>query len=179
MTDCKENDALWNEAVREGPGSDSYDTARKLTALALAEDNPEMSGEEAASHSDRGWFRKAIDFAVGLGNMNAEDAVQGLIDRAHATAAAFIKRTLPTAVRVGCTWVGRTVGALFGPTGIAVGNAVGTWLGNVLNEDVKELALKGLDMVRQVAHSLWDKAKAFLVEKGRAIAQNIVNSVIA
>lgn len=179
MSEQEQDNKLWNDAISEGSGSEAYDDARKLTALALVEDNPEMSGEEAAVYADRSLFRKTVDFLVGIGDMNAEDAVQRLIDRAHATATAFIQRTLPTAVRAGCAWLGRTVGAVFGPSGIAVGSAIGTWLGNVLNEDVTTLVRKGIDMVRNAALGLWGWIKSRLIEKGREVRQNVVNHVSA
>lgn len=175
----EQDNKLWNDAISEGADSEAYDTARKLTALALVEDNPDMSGEMAAVHADCGLFRKTIDFLVGMGSMDAEDAVQRLIDRAHASATAFIKQTLPTAVRVGCAWLGRTIGTVFGPSGIAVGGAIGTWLGNVLNEDVTILVRKGIDMVRDAALGLWGWLKARLIEKGREVRQNVVNRVTA
>lgn len=175
----EQDNELWDVAISEGSGSEAYDNARKLTALALVEDNPEMSGEEAAVYADHSLFRKTVDVLVGIGDMNAEDAVQRLIDRAHATATAFIQRTLPTAVRVGCAWLGRTIGAVFGPSGIAVGGAIGTWLGNVLNEDVTTLVRKGVDMIRDAALGFWGRLKARLIEKGREIKQIVVNRVTA
>lgn len=175
----EQDNKLWNDAISEGADSEAYDTTRKLTALALVEDNPEMSGEEAAVYADRSLFRKTVDVLVGIGDMNAEDAVQRLIDRAHATATAFIQRTLPTAVRAGCAWLGRTVGTVFGPSGIAVGGAIGTWLGNVLNEDVTTLVRKGIDMVRDAGLGLWGWIKSRLIEKGREVRQNVVNRVTA
>ena len=166
--------STWNDAVSGGPDSTAYDEARKLGALALVEENPDMSGAEAAVRSDRSLFRKVLDFLVGIGELGVKDVIHKWIDRAHAAAVAFTERKLPVAVKAGCVWIGRVVGSVFGPAGAVAGSAFGTWLAGILNEDVEKLARAGLEKLRQYAHSLWEGLKARLIEKSREFRQGIV-----
>lgn len=180
MAENDTNDTPWTRAVQEGPESQSFDVVRKLTALSIVDQNPDISGGEAAAQADRSWFKKFISFIVEIGDMNVKDAIHRWIDRAHASAVAFTENVLPKLVNAGCTWIGRTVGGyLFGPVGAANGAALGAKIGGVLNEDVKVLARKGLDKLRDVAHRLWNQAKSWLIEKGQEAKQNVLNRVKA
>ena len=163
--------SVFNDAVQEGAGSPSFDVARKLAALAIAEDNPGISGAEAAIHADRSLFKRSISFLVGAGKVMMEDGVDAIIDRAHAYAVAFAKNILPKLTMAACTRLGQMAGAFFGPAGAVIGTNLGAKLGNVLNSEGSELVTRGLDMLRDFAHEKWNAAKAWIAEKGEQLKQ--------
>lgn len=159
----------WNDAIAKGLDSPAGDQVRKLIALELVEENPDMPPEEAAVHGDRTWFRKFIEFMVSIGRMDKEDAVLRLIDRAHAAFVAFVKNAAPHLIRLGCIAAGTYVGMLF--SNPVIGGTIGRTIGNHLATLVPIVLQTVAYKLHEAARSLWLALKCRLSDRIRAFRE--------
>ncbi len=134
---------------------------RKLTAcgIAMTLGGP---GIAAAAIADKSVFRKAVDYAVGKGEMAADDAVESLIDRGASHLSTVLHKTISAAVSAGCQVAGTFVGHFFGPQGIVIGRKIGVAVAGFLNTNISTLIEKGVSKVKDVAKSVFQKGKAIL-----------------
>ena len=147
---------LANDAVT-GAGKEAFTDFRKLTAcgIALATGG---AGAAAAVAADKSVFQKALDYAVGSGTMSAGDAVEAAIDRAAAHFTTVARQAAARMVEKGCTAAGTWLGTLVGQP--QLGAAVGAKVGTLLNAPVQEIVSKGMEKVKVIAKTGWQKIKA-------------------
>ena len=139
----------------------SFTDFRKLTAcgVALVAGGP---GAAAAVAADKSVFQKAVQYAVGKGELAADEAVESLIDRGATHLSTILHNSISHAVTVGCCMAGTLVGGIFGPAGAALGRKAGAFVAGILNTNISVLINKGVAKVRDVARNVYQKGKAWL-----------------
>ena len=90
--------------------------------------------------------------------VKAGAAVDAMIDRAASHMAVGIRAAAAKALTVGCVAAGTWLGGLIGQP--VIGAAVGKKIADVLNAPVLELVEKGVEKIKEVAKSGWQKVKA-------------------
>jgi len=141
----------------------SFTDFRKLTACGIAmTTDGAVGGAEAAATADKSIFQKAVQYAVGKGEMAADEAVDSLIDRGAAQLSTAIHNTISHAVTVGCCTAGTWLGSFLGPVGAKVGATVGLKVAGILNTNISTLVDKGIAKVRDVARNVYQKGKEWL-----------------
>ncbi|MCQ2351917.1 MAG: hypothetical protein MJ033_00370 [Victivallaceae bacterium] len=160
---------LADKAISEGIKGESFTNFRKLTAcgIALVAGVP---AAVAATTSDKSVFQKSVEYAVGKGEMAADEAVESLIDRGASHFGTVIHQTISHAVTVGCCAVGSFVGGIFGPAGAAAGKVIGTKIAGFLNTNLSPYIHKGIEKVKGFAKNVYQKGKSLLKSVGRKIA---------
>lgn len=148
---------LANNAV-SGNDKQAFSNFRKLTALGIALDSTGIAGQAAAMLADKAVFQKTVEVAVGKGMMRADEAVDAMIDRTASHMAVGIRAAAAKALTVGCVAAGTWLGGLIGQP--VIGAAVGKKIADVLNAPVMELVEKGVEKIKEVAKSGWQKVKA-------------------
>ena len=156
------------ERAIQGEDKQAFDDLRKLTACALVVSTGE-SGEEAAVEADKGIFQKTVEYAVGCGEMAADNAVDALIDRQACRFSEIVHKTVKKVVDTGCSFVGGWIGHYFGPKGTELGQKIGAKIAEVLNTNLSPLIEKGIDKLKDVAKSVYEKGKSMLKSAGQAI----------
>lgn len=149
--------ALANNAV-SGNDKQSFTDFRKLTALSVALSPGCIAGRTAAMIADKAVFQKTVEVAVGKGIMRADEAVDAMIDRTASHMAVGIRAAAAKALTVGCVAAGTWLGGLIGQP--VIGAAIGSKIAAVLNAPVMELVEKGVEKIKEVAKSGWQKVKA-------------------
>ena len=139
----------------------SFTDFRKLTAcgIALAAGG---SGAAAATAADKGVFQKAKQYAVGKGELAADEAVESLIDRGASHLSTILHKTISSVVTKGCCVAGTWLGHFFGPVGAKTGATVGLKVAGFLNTNISVLIDKGVAKVRDVAVNVYQKGKEWL-----------------
>ena len=139
----------------------SFTDFRKLTAcgIALVAGGP---GAAAAVAADKSVFQKAVQYAVGKGELAADEAVESLIDRGATHLSTILHNSISHAVTVGCCMAGTLVGGIFGPIGAKIGATVGLKVAGLLNTNISTLIEKGVAKVRDVARNVYHKGKEWL-----------------
>ena len=147
---------LANDAVT-GASKEAFTDFRKLTAcgIALATGG---AGAAAAVAADKSVFQKALDYAVGNGIITGEDAVEAAIDRAAVHFTTVARKAVAQIVEKGCIAAGTWLGALIGQP--QLGAAIGAKVGKLLNKPVEEIVSRGMEKVREIAKTGWQKIKA-------------------
>ena len=147
---------LANDAVT-GASKEAFTDFRKLTAcgIALATGG---AGAAAAVAADKSVFQKALDYAVGNGIITGEDAVEAAIDRAAVHFTTVARNAVAQIVEKGCIAAGTWLGALVGQP--QLGAAIGAKVGKLLNKPVQEIVSKGMEKVKEIAKTGWQKIKA-------------------
>ena len=147
---------LANDAVT-GAGKEAFTDFRKLTAcgIALATGG---AGAAAAVAADKSVFQKALDYAVGNGIITGEDAVEAAIDRAAVHFTTVARNAVAQIVEKGCIAAGTWLGALVGQP--QLGAVIGAKVGKLLNKPVQEIVSKGMEKVKEIAKTGWQKIKA-------------------
>ena len=148
---------LANNAVN-GNDKKSFSDFRKITALGIAMTSGATAGAAAAMIADKAVFQKTVEVAVGKGIMRADEAVEAMIDRTASHAAVGIRAAAAKALTVGCVAAGTWLGGLIGQP--VIGAAVGKKIADLLNAPIMELVQKGVEKVKEVAKSGWEKVKA-------------------
>ena len=148
---------LANNAV-SGNDKQSFSDFRKLTALGITMTSGATAGTAAAMIADKAVFQKSIEVAVGKGLVCADEAVEAMIDRTASHAAVGIRAATAKALTVGCVAAGTWLGGLIGQP--VIGATVGKKIADVLNAPVMELVDKGIEKIKEVAKTGWQKVKA-------------------
>ena len=146
-----------NNAV-SGNDKQAFSDFRKITALGIAMTSGATAGAAAAMIADKAVFQKTVEVAVGKGMMRADEAVEAMIDRTASHMAVGIRAAAAKALAVGCVAAGTWLGGLIGQP--VIGAAVGKKIADVLNAPVLELVEKGVEKIKEVAKSGWQKVKA-------------------
>ena len=146
-----------NNAVN-GNDKKSFSNFRKITALGIAMTSGATAGAAAAMIADKAVFQKTVEVAVGKGMMRADEAVDAMIDRTASHMAVGIRAAAAKALTVGCVAAGTWLGGLIGQP--VIGAAVGKKIADVLNAPVMELVEKGVEKIKEVAKTGWQKVKA-------------------
>lgn len=139
----------------------SFTDFRKLTACGVAL-VAGGSGAAAAVAADKSIFQKAVQYAVGKGELAADEAVESLIDRGATHLSTILHKTISTAVTKGCCVAGMWLGHFFGPVGAKVGATIGLKVAGFLNTNISVLINKGVAKVRDVARNVYQKGKTWL-----------------
>ena len=147
---------LANDAVT-GASKEAFTDFRKLTACGIALATGGV-GAAAAVAADKSVFQKALDYAVGAGTMSAGDAVEAAIDRAAAHFTTVARQAAARMVEKGCIAAGTWLGSLVGQP--VLGAAIGAKIGKLLNKPVEEIVSKGMEKVKVIAKTGWQKIKA-------------------
>ena len=150
---------LVEKAITGGQNSQAFDQLRKLAACGLAL-NSNASGEEAASHADKGIFQKTVEYAVGYGEMKADEAFENLLDRQTATLSVILHRKIKMFVNVGCRVLGGWIGHFFGPQGAVIGQRIGASVARFLNTKVSTVVKLGMHAVKSVARNVYNRVKS-------------------
>lgn len=147
---------LANDAVT-GASKEAFTDFRKVTAcgIALATGG---AGAAAAVAADKSVFQKALDYAVGNGIITGEDAVEAAIDRAAVHFTTVARNAVAQIVEKGCIAAGTWLGALVGQP--QLGAAIGAKVGKLLNKPVQEIVSRGMEKVKEIAKTGWQKIKA-------------------
>ena len=146
-----------NNAV-SGNDKQAFSDFRKITALGIAMTSGATAGAAAAMIADKAVFQKTVEVAVGKGMMRADEAVEAMIDRTASHMVVGIRAAAAKALTVGCVAAGTWLGGLIGQP--VIGAAVGKKIADVLNVPVMELVEKGVEKIKEVAKSGWQKVKA-------------------
>ena len=141
-----------------GNDKQAFSDFRKLTALGIAMTAGETAGAAAAMIADKAVFQKTVEVAVGKGIMRADEAVEAMIDRTASHMAVGIRIAAAKALTVGCVAAGTWLGGLIGQP--VIGAAIGSKIAAVLNAPVMELVEKGVEKIKEVAKTGWQKVKA-------------------
>ena len=149
------------ERAISGKDGQAFTVLRKLVACGTVLSTGD-SGDDAAAQADRSIFQKSVEYAVGRGEMAADNAVDALIDRQACVFSTIVHKTIEKAVNVSCVAVGGYIGKYFGPKGIATGMKIGAKVAKVLNTNLSPLIDKGIDKIKTVAKSVYEKGKAML-----------------
>ena len=148
---------LVNNAV-SGNDKQAFSDFRKITALGIAMTSGAIAGTAAAMIADKAVFQKSMEVAVGKGLMRADEAVEAMIDRTASHAAVGIRAAASKALTIGCVAAGTWLGGLIGQP--VIGAAIGNKIAAVLNAPVMELVDKGIEKIKEVAKTGWQKIKS-------------------
>ena len=144
---------IFSKAVSEGPGSEKFDIARKLTSLAHCLCQDVLSPEVAASTADGALFEKSMACKVGEGTVSEEAAADAIVDRKASMFVSAAQKLIAEAVESGWECIGVAVGSAFGAP--QVGYAVGSAIGHFLNAPVGELVERGASRIVHYATEAW------------------------
>ena len=156
-------------AIEDGLGSNAFDIARKLGALAALLVEETISPETAAIESDVAVAEKSLDYKVGKGEITETEALEVQGDRKGSVFVSTCRTLLATAVERGCEAVGAAVGALFGQP--EIGRAIGKTVARVANKPVREIATIGARKIQTWAKRAWDGIKAVAVKAGQRLRE--------
>ncbi len=156
-----------------GNDAQAFKDLRKLTASGIAIATGE-NGANAAAQADNAIFQKSVEYAVGKGEMSAEQAVDAMADRKASTFVKFIRWGIKAAVTKGCMLAGSFIGSIWGPEGAIVGRWAGAAVAKVLNKDLDPFIDKGIEKINQKAKSLYEKGKIIL----KSAASKLKNKIL-
>ncbi len=158
----------FSERAIGGNDDQAFTEMRKLAACGLVLSDG-MSADEAAAQADKSIFQKGVEYAVGRGEMAADAAIDSLIDRQACGLSVIIHKTIENAVNVGCRVAGGWLGHFFGPQGIIVGQKIGATVAGILNANLSTIIDKGIEKVKDVARTVYQKGKEMLKSVGSKI----------
>ena len=144
-------------AIEGGPGSEAFDVARKLGAVAAMLADEKQSPETAAAEADGAVFGQAQAYRVGKGELAAEEAAENVADRKAAGWISVARDWLAGWVQKGCVAAGTWIGGQLGNP--VLGAQIGAAVGALLNKPVKKLIEKGLRAVESAAKKAWGWVK--------------------
>ena len=148
-------------------GADSFDTVRKLGALALV-----LSGEDATNSviaSDKVLFAMQESVAVAEEKNTEQDAVENLIDRAAVHVTVWSQQKCVELCETCGAAVGAFIGGIFGKGGAVTGEKVGRFVGHGVGLALKPVVEKGVQIISSVAKGIWSGLKS----AGREIVSGI------
>lgn len=154
----------------------AFDALRLLNAASIfASSDGAVDTEQAAIISDKTVSGMQLAYAVGKGEITADEAVDVAIDRATAAATTVIQKAVSYACDVACPAIGEKIGMVFSPAGAAIGRTVGIAVGMKLKTPAQELVKKGMKLVKSLAKTVCEKLK----EGAASIATKIWSFITA